>query len=330
MSAATANPSSKEPRSARAEASVWIIRLHSEERTPELEAGLREWLDAHPENARQFEHITNVWELGGAVTADGLPRMRAWGSSALPKRWAFAAAAVMVCAVGLFIAHRWWNDAAYATGHGEQRLIRLDDGSRVYLNSDSRLRIEFVTHKRQVRLERGEGLFEVAKDPRRPFVVQAGDRQVTALGTSFVIRYEPARTAITLVEGKITVAPLSTPEEKEGEVILTPGQRLTFAKNSAPQRAISGNRPHIDTPRIDAVTAWRRGEVLLEATPLTEAISEMNRYDERQLVIDDMELASVRVSGIYRTGDSQGFARAVAELHRLKIVESPDEIHLQR
>jgi transmembrane sensor len=336
MSTTAKNPSNKTLRTARAEASVWIVRLHSEERTPELEAGLREWLAADPENARQFEHITDVWEIGGAVTANGLPRMRSWSAATRP-RWTLAAAAAMVCTIAVFTAYWWWAASAYVTDRGEQRLVRLDDGSRVSLNSDTRLRVEFRTTERRVRLERGEGFFEVAKDVRRPFIVQAGDREVTALGTTFVVRHESARTAITLVEGKVAVSPLgsffapekSNPPEKPSASVqpqadtftLTPGERLTLAKLAPPK---------IDAPRIDAITAWRRGEVLLEATPLTEAIAEMNRYDERQLVLDNTELATVRVSGVYRTGDSPGFARAVAELHGLKIIEGPDRIHLQR
>ena len=325
MSATTGNQPNKAPRAARAEASVWVTRLHSEERTPELEAGLRDWLSADAENARQFEHITDVWEVAGAVTADGLPRMRSWAVSASRPHWALAAMAVIVCAIGLFAAFRWWSGSAYVTGKGEQRLVRLEDGSRVSMNSDSRMRVEFGAGERRIWLEKGEAFFDVAHDAEVPFVVVAGQRQVRALGTAFVVRYEGLRTAITLVEGKVTVSADSERESVSSPppsvFTLAPGQRVTFA---------TGRETELDFPRIQAITAWRRGEVLLEATPLTEAIAEMNRYDERRLVLDDPALATVQVSGIYRTGDSTGFARAVAELHGLKIIEIPDEIHLQR
>jgi transmembrane sensor len=345
MSATTAASSNKSPRAARAEASVWIVRLHSEERTAELESGLRTWLAADPENARQFEHITDVWELGGVVTADGLPRMRSWGARSSKSRWVLATAAMAVCLIASFTVYWWWVGSAYVTAHGEQRLVYLDDGSRVYLNSDSRLRIEFKAYERRVRLERGEGFFEVAKDPARLFIVEAGDRRITALGTSFVVRYEPTRTAVTLVEGRVSISPLtaeltlvantsetslaarqqpasraSGPAEPE-VITLTPGERLTMGDLAPPQ---------LDVPRLEAVTAWRRGEVLLEATPLDEAVAEMNRYDKRQLVIDNSELAALRTSGIYRTGDSIGFAHAVAELYGFEVLDTADEIHLRK
>lgn len=305
-------------RAARAEASVWIVRLHSEARTPEVEAGLRQWLAAHPDNAREFEHITDVWDIGGSVTADGLPRMRAWKSTAPYKRWVFAAAALGVVGLLGWFAANWHSaEPAYATAHGEQRLVRLADGSRVSMNSDTRLAMEFSATERRVRLERGEGFFEVAKDSSRPFIVLAGERRITALGTTFVVRYEAASTAITLVDGKIAVAA----DAHEPQRILAPGERLTL-DNGLPAR--------LDSPRIDALTAWRRGEVLLGNTRLADAVVEMNRYDARQLVLDAPELADVRVSGVYRTGDSPGFARAVAELHGLRLVESAEAIHLRR
>jgi transmembrane sensor len=87
--------------------------------------------------------------------------------------------------------------------------------------------------------------------------------------------------------------------------------------------------PRLDQPRIDAVTAWRRGEVMLDNTTLADAVAEMNRYDERLLIIDDPSAAAMRVSGIYHAGDSAGFARTVAALYGLQVVHEPGRIHLR-
>src|SRR5690606_37706167 len=76
MNGSAANESTKPPRMARAEAAVWLMRLHGKAHTADMEAGLRRWLQEDPENARQFEHMTDVWELGNAVDISGLPRMR--------------------------------------------------------------------------------------------------------------------------------------------------------------------------------------------------------------------------------------------------------------
>lgn len=318
-------------RSARAEASVWIVRLNSEENTAQLKEGLRAWLAAHPDNAVEFEHLTDMWEMGGAITAEGLPRVRSWRPTRAYRQWAAGTAIAATALFALLLWYQRWAHPTFTTDHGEQRQVQLEDGSRIALNSDTRLHLEFGETQRRIVFDRGEALFEVARDARRPFSVRVGDRQVTALGTTFVVRYDPNRTDVILVDGKVSVSESAGPSEKlsakagvlatEPQALtLVPGQRLTLARSE---------RPRIDSPRIEAVTAWRRGEVLLDATPLNEAISEMNRYDERQLVIDEPALSTVRVSGVYRTGDSPGFARAVAELHGLAIDENKDQIHLR-
>jgi transmembrane sensor len=341
-------PDSQVPRSARrvarAEAAAWIVRLHGPHRSPELEAGFRDWLAADPENGRQFERVTEVWDAGSTIPAAGVPRMTRWQGIQSSHRWALAAMLLLVLGLGAWGLNDLWLNPVYATRLGEQRLVRLDDGSRIALNSDTRIRVSCCDPERRVRLERGEAYFEVARDITRPFIVTAGDRQVTALGTAFVVRHEATRTTVTLVEGKVAV---SGPADGEGPsatsgnavgvsavrdeqgvgatdlgaaIVLSPGQRLTFSGRRA--------KAQLDEPLIEAVTAWRRGEVMLDRTTLADAVAEMNRYDDRVLVIDDPGVAVLRISGIYHAGDSEGFAQTVAKLYGLHVVQQSGRIHL--
>lgn len=357
--------------SARAEAAAWITRLHGPHRTPELEAGFRQWLAERPENASEFEGLTEVWELTGGIGARGAPRLERWehseesrelqslrrgsGQAAAarsrrrPGLWATAVLVLGTCgAVGTYT-YRSWATPSYSTDFGEQRVVRLSDETRVWLNSNTRLRVVYGTQERRVLLERGEAFFEVAHNRRRPFVVTAGVREVTALGTSFVVRYEPEHTAITLIEGKVSVqlgAPrvhtadaassrrqmLDLPRAGDmpeahaasnigvSDVVLTPGKRLTIAKGSAPT---------LDEPLIETVIAWRRGEIVLNNTPLSQAAAEMNRYDETAIVIDDPATGGLIVSGLYHTGDSEGFAVSVAKMYGLEMSEREGRIHLR-
>jgi transmembrane sensor len=101
---------------------------------------------------------------------------------------------------------------------------------------------------------------------------------------------------------------------------MTAGERLRVAK---------GAPAIVDAPRVEAVTAWRRGEVMLDDTPLSDAIAEMNRYSKSALVIDETGIATLRVSGIYHTGDSEGFAQTVAQLYGLHLTQKGGQIHLR-
>jgi len=332
---------------ARAEASAWITRLHGLDRTPEMEAGFRRWLAERPENAQEFEGLTEVWELLGAgASSRAAPRLGRWERSAearelqalrahgasssrpgpRPRRWhkGLALAACAVLALAAFGVWRLDFEPTYATAVGEQRVVRLDDGTRISLNSDSRLVTAFGATERRVRLVRGEVLFEVARDTGRPFVVDVDGHSVTALGTSFVVRRDDLRVAVTLIEGKVAVASATTRQPSRSQAhapeILKPGERLILSA-SAPSR--------LDNPRLEAVTAWRRGEVLLDDTPLPEAAAEMNRYDATAIVIDSPRAERLIVSGLYHTGDSAGFAHSIARMYGLRVVEHDGRLYVR-
>jgi len=136
---------------------------------------------------------------------------------------------------------------------------------------------------------------------------------------------------VTLVEGKVAVSPVSATPAETGEnsglhpsgegpavaTILTPGQRLTV---------VSRKPPKLDEPAIENVTAWLRGEIILDKTPLRDAVEEMNRYSAVKLIIDNAAAADIRVSGIFRAGDSARFAQAVGETYHLAVEHQPRRI----
>lgn len=306
------------PATVRAEAAAWVARLHGASQSHELQAGLRRWLAADPAHARAFELATEAWDIGGGVFAGASPR-HADRFEERPRRrfvWsgAVAAAAMVMLIAGVF-AYLW--RPAVTTSVGEQRLLTLEDGSRILLNTSTRLRVEETAAERRVRLDSGEALFDVAKNPQRPFIVTAGDQQVVALGTSFVVRRQEQQVTVTLIEGKVAVTPVVDAVEPVEKTVLMPGQRLSVAKTEVPR---------LDEPQIEAVTAWRRGEVILDKTRLGDAVAEMNRYSSIELIIDDDKAANIPISGIFRAGDSASFARAVGEAYRLRVANESRRI----
>ena len=323
-----------------AEAGVWIARLHGDNRTRALEIGLKRWLREDPENARAFELATDVWDDAEKLRRfvplrPRLPRARRSGMGTI-----FAAAAMASLLICLGAVLWFQNLGVIATDIGERRQVVLDDGTRVFLNTNTRLVVNYTDDARRVELRRGEALFNVAKRSQWPFIVVAGDRQVRALGTSFVVRRDDERLAVMLVEGKVEVSPVvdakrsgaepalaQQPAQSTGSAApsvdpatavparadvftLTPGQRLTFGAGSAAK---------LDTPSVEKATAWRRGQVILDDTPLRAAAVEMNRYSSTRLVIEDDVSGDVRVSGLFQAGDSIQFANAVADAYQLNV-----------
>ncbi len=320
-----------------AEAAAWIAKLHGEERTAKVEAGFRRWLAASAAHRVAAEMASDIW-----IAAERLPKSEsppivrlAPASIVLTIPRALAAAALGVLVVGaLYFYH---SDPGIETRLGEQRSVTLEDGTRIALNTATRIQVRYDKSLRRVQLDRGEALFEVARNSQWPFVVSAGGRDVVARGTSFLVRREAHSVAVTLVEGKVTVSPNQDISEVNPETpdalapdgaasrfasrastfALAPGQRLTFVRSAAPK---------LDTPPLDKVTAWQRGQVILDHTPLADAVAEMNRYSPIQLEIKDPQAATVQVTGVFRIGDSADFAQAVAEAYHLSLTQEPRRI----
>jgi transmembrane sensor len=288
-----------------AEASVWVARLHGPNRK-EAERGVRHWLEKGANHARAFELATEVWdETGGLARVVRLERPR---QAHIVRRVA-ALAAVVALAIAGVLSYGYF--AGVSTNIGEQRLVTLEDGTRVMLNTATRLLIRYDDHERRVELKSGEALFDVAKQQSRPFVVEVGARQVRALGTSFVVRRDERqqRVQVTLVEGVISVQ----------DTVLSPGERLTLTDLQPPR---------LDRPAIDRVTAWRRGQIVLDDTPLAEAVVEMNRYSVVKLEVERPETADLLVNGLFQAGDAESFAAAMAQTYGIEVVREPERIVL--
>ena len=341
MSATESEKGKPVPDEVLAEAGVWIAKLHGDARGRALEIGFRRWLLAHPDNARAFEMATAVWD-----ESENLRRLvpfRPVTQVVRRSMWR-PIAATLACAMVLVIVGIVWFQYAgvISTNVGEQRQLVLQDGTRVFLNTDTAIKVRYDETARRVELRRGEALFNVAKQSDWPFIVVAGDRQVKALGTSFVVRKDAQRVAVTLVEGSVLVSPVrpaiaelvqpaiqtqapveqtspTAADRNSGEFTLAAGQRLTFSAGSATR---------LDTPSVEKTTAWRRGQVILDDTPLKAAAAEMNRYNESKLVVEEPEAAALLINGLFQAGDSSHFANAVAEAYGLTVIQRGDEIVL--
>lgn len=307
-----------------AEAAAWLARLQGPGRTPAAEAAFKEWLEADPAHAHAFGAATDVWDvLPGAAKLD-TPAPRVQRARAPRVWWRFAAAsvAVVIAVAGVLSLDR--GPPSYTTAVGESRTIPLQDGSHVTLNTGTTMMVDFTATTRLVRMQRGEAMFEVTKDAARPFVVEAGGKRVTALGTTFIVRLDEDKVAVTLIEGKVEVV----------QAVASDGARIaTLSKGErviAPQGKISTAAAVIDHPRIEAVTAWRRGEVMFDDVPLAEAVTEFNRYGEVHVRLADNALGDYRVSGVFSTRNPAEFADAIAQLHGFGVRRSGDAIEIGR
>jgi transmembrane sensor len=350
MTASNRNATVRPSAEACAEAAAWVARLHGPNRSREVEAAWRRWMAEDVERAAAFELLTDTWEKSARLRRRPMEQIARWQTPGLGVRLSRLALATCVMAIlaitGTFL---YLSAGVVGTGIGEQRTLTLEDGTRVYLNTDSQIQVHYNGHERRIDLKRGEALFEVAKRPKWPFTVNVGERQIRALGTAFLVRRHADDLAVTLVEGKVTVTPKSQisagkagtdlrknasahasnggvaavgvamMDESTAIFTLEPGQRLTLSESRLPR---------IDMPPIENVTAWQRGQLPFDHTTLAEAVAEMNRYSQLRLVIEDPQAASIEISGIFRVGDTLDFAKAVGKTYGLRVLEEGNAIVL--
>ncbi|MBB4840306.1 transmembrane sensor [Sphingomonas kyeonggiensis] len=317
---------------ASAEAAAWLARLQGDARTPAREAAFQDWLRADPAHQSAFERATDIWaDLPGAALLLDEPPVRAASTAPTPiaearARWrlplhqlALAASLLIAVGIGSFL---WLSrPSIYSTAIGEQKVATLEDGSRIALNTDSSVEVRYDPAQRLVELEHGEAMFEVAHNTARPFIVRAGDKQVRAVGTSFVVRREDKEVTVILLQGKVVVTDIRPAVKRIAPTYLTPGERL----RAQPEGAV-----RVDAQPAEIATAWRRGQAMFSDTPLIDAVAELNRYGGPRLVVDDPRLATLRVSGVFATNDTGEFARAVAALHGLRIEQTGQTMHIVR
>jgi len=319
--------SSKEARSGRrvrAEAAAWLARLHGPGRTRNTERGFRRWLTEHPAHAAQFERATDVWAETGGVPFDGWRRFRTPGRSIGRRRlgWSLALGVAACLALALWTEHILGR-AIVSTGVGEQKTIELADGSWVTLDTNSRIVVHYGPRTRTVILRYGEAYFQVVHNPRRPFVVRAGNRKVIDVGTSFVVgrgMMGNGSLSVTVIKGRVAVAPLGVadrvPKVPEPKILLvTAGTRLLLRPNALPT---------VEAVPAAQATAWLRDELIFNDTPLAEAARQFNRYNRRRIVLGAPELQTLRVGGVFRFSAARSFVRAVAEAHHLRLIVRGD------
>jgi transmembrane sensor len=310
-------------------AAGWDARLRSPTATDEDRAAFRHWRAASPQNGAAFDTLQAAIGTLRRAAADH-PELRSLRERTLVETrrsrktfWLAAAAAMpVILALGGYL---WLREppGQFATVKGERSTLSLEDGSTVELNTHSRIHVALSPAGRVVTLLEGQALFDVAPDPRRPFVVVAGDRRITALGTAFDVRLAPGDVTVTTLEGRVAVEAVSTaPGVARQRTELVAGQQLSS------RATVREALPSVAD--IEAATSWRRGQLIFRDTPLALAVEEINRYVEPEIVVADAELGALRINGMFRTGQTAGFLGAIAGYYPVESRRGDDgRIHLE-
>lgn len=235
------------------------------------------------------------------------------------------AACLLIALAGGTLLYGWSTHSIYRTPVGGTASVPISDGSQVVLNTDSRIRLDITETERRIELQKGEAYFDVAKDPRRPFVVGIGSKRVVVMGTQFSVRREGGDIRVFVTEGKVRI------EDERQSVRDQRGDGAPLMLTAGSIARAGGAGMLVEKKSIDEVVgylSWRTGYLFFRDTPLADAVAEFNRYNTRKVVINDPAVAAIRVSGKFRANQFDAFVRVLEDGFPIRARHLDDRIVL--
>jgi transmembrane sensor len=312
------------------EATQWWLQLQGQEMSRDRREAFVDWLRessvhvaemlrvASVHNAlEQFDSWTRIATEGsggdevvvalhaGDTAVSTKPR---W----LRNSWPIAAAVAGLALVTMLLLPAL-RGQVMETDRGERREVVLADGSVVQIDPESRLRVRFEEHTRRVVLDSGRALFKVARNPNRPFLVDADATTVRAVGTAFGVERRPQGVVVTVSEGKVAI---------EGKAAVVAPAFLTANE----QVTVSAGGSATPVRKVDSARAlaWAQGRLNFENTPIREVVAQFNRYNSIQLHVEDEELARRPISGVFNATNPESFIAFIEATTSVRVERGSD------
>jgi transmembrane sensor len=316
------------------------------------------WLAQDPQNGEAWKLVQSPWEsLGEHATSPGLIRRRqaalAHAHNAgqghwtrlrrfrFPARLGAAAVVVLVIAMASLLIWQDHRFDVYRTRAGERRVVTLADGSQIALDSQSEVTVRYSAHARELVLVSGQARFDVAHDIERPFSVTADGHKVVATGTAFNVDLLGSDLLVTLIEGHVVVLPQragtqafesapTVPSSGNSSLRATrgtpdPGFSDRIALEAGEQLVISSSAlPSVTRVNVDHATAWESGRLIFEDERLSTVVARVSRYGARPILLDDEQISSLRISGVFHEGDVEGFVSTLVSYLPVRAEQAKD------
>lgn len=326
----------------------WYARLMAPDCSLDEREQFEAWLGQSPENALAFEDTKALWtsldglaedEVLGPHVDAALEReadafmgqrttvtqgMRPRAPARQRRNWLPIGAGIAAALIlGLFLRTTLQPDIPLVPYTAYERIetVQLTDGSSVQLDLATAIDVRLSEKRRDISLRQGRAMFEVAKDANRPFVVDAGVGTITALGTKFQVQREAEHVSVTLLEGVVGI--VSTSNGGDSRMLrLAPGQKANYTPTTQSWT--------VEAADVEAVTSWSEGFHIFGATPLRQAITEINRYSDVKLTLADPSVGDLVVSGSFKLGDGKAVSEALPYALPVKTSEQAGNIVISR
>lgn len=311
----------------------WLVRREGADWTEREDAALDAWLGESLAHKAAFWRAQHGWRQADRVASlgfDANQKKRHPAPTSEPGRWrslAIAAsllAAISIGGLGTLVlpygsGGQEAEQSQFHTPAGIRKTVELADGSTVELNTRTKVRAAVGREHREVWLDSGEAFFDVAPTEGKPFVVHAGHKTITVLGTKFSVRRDGEGVAVNVLEGRVRVADVT-------------GRNAQAATISQGGTVVARGGSTLITPpsveRVDRALAWRTGLIRFDQAPLSEVVAEFNRYHRIQLVVTDRAAADILIGGSFEAAGVHSFTRLLHDAYGLKVVRDGDLVRI--
>lgn len=309
------------------QACEWISRIDRGLTVDEHKA-LQQWTTSSESHRQILFDMAETWDdLSVLNELKGLMPIERIDPSSTPQNpykglWPMAAgiAFLLISVMSWFVLNPHLDNSKnqlitkLTTSVGEQKPVTLDDDSVVYLNTNSEIQVNYSDHSRQIKMIKGEALFEVAHDVNRPFIVAAANNTVTAVGTAFNVQLvDDKHFELLVTEGKVLLknAQQADDEQSNKTKPLEASGTLLIAGQKALVDQSSANQVDLSLQQMQNELAWRQGIVVFQGESLVDALAEISRYIPVKFKLADDEVKHKRVAGYFKAGDIDGLLSAL-------------------
>lgn len=302
------------------DAQITKLGVTVDDQTGEKRAGEKQVGEQRVGNNRTRDKASgSVLSLMAPDSRSGKPDRRkpVWTGAIAASIAAFAIAGYLLFAGGL--GQDTASPLRYETAEDQQRAISLADGSIVELGSDAIVTVSYTDEERHLHLQAGEAVFTVAKNPKRPFVVQAGQGSVTAIGTVFNVRTSDASVQVRVLEGTVAVRPtLARSGRSNGRpgvqavALVTAGRETSYSR--------SGRLAPVVEADVNRGLGWRMGVLTMVDWPIEDVIAELNRYLTDEITIGDTAVGDLRFTGTVYPDQVSAWLDGLQEGYPIEVV----------
>ena len=324
------------PNTAEAQAYQWLAKLDADETSAEDMAAFKQWINQSEQHRVEFENILTFWNELNVLTQVITPREKARQLAAAKKeplsnwsrfrhRYTIGGMVLASLLVVFIILAPWQAPVLYSTAIGEQRTVTLPDNTKVLLNTNSEIEVQYQEQRRGINLKRGEAYFEVFHNPDRPFEVYVDDKLVRAVGTAFAVHIRDKDVEVVVTEGAVEIGSTARMgRQNQVDSALVPGYKtqpamvITEAGNQAVFDRIAANNGESEVrlepvEQIEQKLSWQQGMLIFEHEPLANVVEEVSRYTPLKIVILERKVRELEIGGIFKIGNTESLFEALRD-----------------